>query len=47
MKLRKLFALVMTLVMLISMMPAAHAQMIWCPDLGVDHSWGPPEYWNG
>ncbi len=44
MNLRKLLALLMTLVMLIGMLPVAQAQVIWCPDLGLDHSWGPAEY---
>lgn len=47
MKLRKLFAWLMTLVMLLGMVPAAQAQTIWCPDLGWEHQWGPDQYWDG
>ena len=47
MKRRKLVALLMALVMLLGMVPAAQAQVIWCPDLGLSHSWGPSEYAYG
>lgn len=44
MKLRRLFALLMAALMLLGMIPAAQAQEIWCPDLGLAHEWGPAEY---
>ncbi|MBE5811579.1 MAG: hypothetical protein E7318_11690, partial [Clostridiales bacterium] len=44
MKLRKLFALLMAALMLLGMIPAAQAQEIWCPDLGLEHDWSTPEY---
>ena len=44
MKLRRLFALLVAALMLLGMIPAAQAQEIWCPDLGLAHEWGPAEY---
>lgn len=44
MKLRRLFALLMAALMLLGMIPAAQAQDIWCPDLGLEHDWSTPEY---
>ena len=44
---RKLFALLMTVVMLLGLIPAAQAQTIWCPDMGWEHKWGPDQYWDG
>ena len=47
MKLRKIFALLMTLVMMLGMMPTAGASSFWCPDEGLSHSWGPTEWPRG
>lgn len=44
---RKLFALLLTVVMLLGMIPTAQAQTIWCPDMGWEHKWGPTETIDG
>ena len=46
MKFRKILAIMMTVLMLVGMMPAASAMNLWCPDEGLSHRWGPTEWWN-